>query len=69
MSVSRGEASGLWPTRAGISRGSNDDPGNRAKAAEFWLRPVIWTENADEHEMPVSDRAGRVRDVDNGPQG
>jgi len=69
MSVSRGEASGLWPTRAGISRGSNDDPGNRAKAAEFWRRPVIWTGNAGEHEMPVSDQAGNVGEVDNGPIG
>ncbi len=29
----------------------------------------IWTGNAEEHEKPVSDQAGRVRGVDNGPVG
>jgi hypothetical protein len=35
MSVSRGEASGLWPARAGIPRGSDGDPGELRKAAGF----------------------------------
>ena len=29
----------------------------------------IWTGNAEEHEKPVSDQAGRARDVDDGPVG
>ncbi len=35
MSVTRGDAYGLGPTRADIPRGSKQDPGDRAKAAGF----------------------------------
>jgi hypothetical protein len=60
MSVTRADAYGLGPTRAGIPRESKHDPGDRAKAAGFQQCLVILAGNADEHEKPVSDQAGNV---------
>ena len=60
MSVTRGDAYGLGPTRAGIPRGSKHDPGDYANGCTFLAAPGYITRNADEHEKPVSDQAGNV---------
>ncbi len=60
MSVMRGDAYCLGPTRVGIPQGSKHDPGDRAKGCWFLASPGYITWNAAEHEKPVSDQAGNV---------
>ncbi len=70
-SASRGEAPGLWPARAGISRGWKDDPPFAQRLLERGA-PVCKGAGEGEDEMPDRDQAGRVggmwtRDPTEGP--